>query len=138
MSQIIPNDLVDGDALEPWHINFIFRFIRRWMKFDVSPPLNLDNSGNAPPHLSLFALDDLVPVLIGSGGLTAGSYSSPVVTPGTGTVTLLNEYQDGPDFTTTAGQTGTCYNPYTTAISGTKFAWAKWRGPYLYLVVADC
>lgn len=135
MPHNIPDDLVDGDALEPWHVNFIFSFIRRWMKFDASPPLNLDNSGDAPPHLSVFTLDDLVPIYTGSGGIGA---AGSLATPGSATVTLLIEYQDGPGFTTTAADSTTCYNPYTTAIAGSKIGWAKWRGPYLYYVVGDC
>lgn len=134
MAQIIPGDFKDGDALEPWHLNYIFRFIRRWMKFDVSIPLQLDNDDNAPPHLSLTTLDELVPVLTPAGGIVAGSYTTPT----SGTCTLLEEASGGPGFTATAAYTETLYNPYGVAVPASKFAWAKWRGRWLYAVTWDC
>ena len=94
MAQVIPGDFKDGDALEPWHVNFIFRFIRRWMKFDASAPLNLDLSGASPPHLSLLSLDDLVPIYLGPG-ISSGSYTSPA----SASCDLLIEDSDGPGFT---------------------------------------
>ena len=134
MPRVPPTDFKDGDALEPWHMNFIFAFIRRWLKFDASAPLNFDGSSESPPHLSLGDIDDLVPVLTPSGGITAGTYSSPT----SGTVQLLIEYEGGPGFTTSGTNTVTAYNCFATAVPDSVFGWARWRGPYLYLVDWDC
>ena len=134
MPRVTPTEFRDGDALEPWHMNFILGFIRRWMKFDASAPLQFDGAGESPPHLSIGDIDELVPILTPSGGLTAGSYASPT----SGTATLLIEYEGGPGFTSSGANTATVYNSYTTAVGGSKFGWAKWRGPYLYIVVWDC
>jgi hypothetical protein len=105
------------------------------MKFDAAPPLSFDGNGESPPHLSLLADDDLVPILTPSGGMTAGTYSSP--TSGTATLLLESSSTGGPGFVS-SGQTATVYNCYATAIGASKFGWAKWRDPYLYLVVGDC
>lgn len=133
MPQIIPSDFRDGDALEPWHLNFIFRFVRRWMRFDASPPLSLDNGGEAPPHLSFLGLDDLVPFYAGSG-ISAGTYTSPT----SATVTLLIESSDGPGFTLSGADSATCYNISTNAVPSGSAGWAKWRGPHLYAIAWDC
>lgn len=133
MPQIFPQEFKDGDELQPWHLNFIFRFIKRWMRFDASPPLSLDLSGESPPHLSLLLNDDLVPVYFASG-ISAGSPSSPA----NATVTLMVDYDDGPAFTTTGGDSATCYNISTVAVPSGSYGWAKWRGPYLYAIDWDC
>jgi hypothetical protein len=133
MGMVPPTEFRDGDTLEPWHLNFIFRFIARWMKFDAAPPLSFGNNGNSPPHLSWTGIDELVPVVFDSG-ITAGSYTAP----STATATLLIESGDGPAFTETGANTVTVQNVYTTAVGTGKVGWCKWRGPYLYLIVGDC
>jgi hypothetical protein len=135
MPNIFPN-VKDGDSLAPWMLNIIYRELERWRRMVASPPLAIDSaeSSVSPPLLYSLATDELVPILTGSGGIAAGTYGSP----GSATVTLLIEDADGPGFTASGADTATCYNPYTTALDATKFAWAKWRGPYLYLLVGDC
>jgi hypothetical protein len=132
--RIPPTEFRDGDTLEPWHLNLIFDFIRRWDKFDVSPPLSFDGSSDSPPSLSLLEPETLVPFQAGSGIAAATSLTSL----GSATVTLLNDYQGGPDLTTSGARTATCYNIFTTAVGTGKNGWATWRGPYLYAVVWDC
>ena len=132
MPRIPPADFQDGDALEPWHINFIMGFIRRWMKLSVAPPLQLDDTGESPPLLWLGDIDDMVPILTPSGGITAGSYADPTF----GTATLLIEDAGGPAFT--SANTAVVYNCYDTDIPGDVFGWARYRGPFLYFVVGDC
>jgi hypothetical protein len=114
-------------------MNFIFRFIKRWMKFDASPPLAFDNSGESPPHLFLLNTDEFVPVYLDTG-IGSGSYSSPASV----SCTLLLDASDGPGFTLSGADTETIYNCYGVTVSSGKFAWGKWRGPYLYLIAADC
>lgn len=134
MPQIPPIDFRDGDALEPWHINYILSFIRRWNKFDVSPPLAFDNLPMSAPHLSaMIDGGDLVPIKL-TADLGVGSFTAP----SNADCILLLEYQTGPAFTTTGAPPATVYNPFATAVPSGKFAWAAWRGPWLYLVVADC
>ncbi len=133
MPRVLPTDFRDGDALEPWHLNFIFAFIRRWMGFDASAPLSFDLNGESPPHLSWLGGDQLVPVVFDTG-IGAGSYAAPTAA----TATLLIESADGPAFTETGADTVTVQNIYTTSIGTGKVGWCAWRGPYLYLVTGDC
>lgn len=135
MPRIAPEDFVDGTTLEPWHLNYILSFIRRWSKFDAAAPLSFDQSGESPPHLSFQGEDELIPIQTPAGGIAA---ATSLAAPGSGTVKLLIEYQGGPGFDTTTVNTATCYNPYAQAVGASKFGWAKWRGPYLYIVVWDC
>ena len=136
MPRIPPTDFVDGDVLEPWHLNFIFSFIRRWMKFDASPPLSFDSSGESPPHLSLLGLDDLVPIQTPSGGIAAatsltarvGDRDAPARVSGRRRKWIHDDRRKHGDLLQLLPDRG----------GRLEVRWAKWRGPHLYLVTWAC
>jgi hypothetical protein len=139
-----PPELKDGDPLEPWWLNWVRRHIARWNRLSVAAPLRLQNNGMTPPSLDIDLPGDLIPIFTPDGGIPGGSYTSP----GQATVTLLVENGNGPGFQSWAGCSTDsppsnmnqlpCYNIYATAIPGCKLCWAKFRGPYLYVIVGDC
>lgn len=86
------DDIRDGTALEPYHLNMIYRELRRLRKMTVAGSLSLDNmtSTTSPPFLWSIA----------TGGITIVKTSSTITamsgtTLGTGTATP--QRSDGTD-----------------------------------------
>jgi len=78
-------DLKDGDTLAPYHLNIIYRELRRLRKMTVGPPLSLRGmDGNeSPPQLDLLR-NTRGSLAVANGAITARSGT----TPGTGNVDL--------------------------------------------------
>jgi len=127
--------LRDGDALQPWHLNIIFRELERLRKMSATLPMAFNEmaSDSAPPKLVNDAADQLVPVLLGGGGIDAGSWDAPA----SATAMVLGGGADA-EFDDSASQDETLWNPYTQAIAGNKFVWACWYQGQLYVAVGDC
>lgn len=128
--------LGDGDALQPWHLNVIYRELERLRKMTAAAPLAIDNADSAfdPPTFMTFAVDQVVPVKLDGSGIAAGSAFSP----SPGTVSLLYTASGGADFTSSSANTETMYNIYGTAVGANKVCWAVWYNGLLYLLVGDC
>lgn len=76
------DDIKDGTALEPWHLNIIYRELRRLRKMTAAPPLALDGmtSTSSPPLLWSRSGES------GSPGKASGDITAATGdTPGTGT-----------------------------------------------------
>lgn len=89
------DDLKDGTVLEPFHLNIIYRELRRLRKMGAAPPLALENmnSTTAPPRLwtaggspvSLWVKSDSSSPFAGASG------AWPTITP---TEATLDVYAD--------------------------------------------
>ena len=107
------DDLKDGDILEPFHLNIIYRELRRWRKAKAIPPMVLDaaDSADSPP--------------IFRQGRTSGGIFRAVVTTAipTGTITAPSDtgrvtLYDWDGSSSTAGETDvTVLNDFTIAAS---------------------
>lgn len=112
------DDLKDGTELEPFHLNIIYRELRRLRKMKASPPLVLDGmeSSISTPLLWSASTDSGTPGKA-SGDISAASGD----TPGTGTVAIW-EY-DGSTMVDT-GDTEDVLN-LDTLISDGKYVWIQ-------------
>lgn len=78
-------DLKDGDTLEPFHINQIYKELRRWRKIKGSGRITIDGAtdGESVPVINA-ALSPQMYFGVANGDITARSGS----TAGSGTVTI--------------------------------------------------
>jgi hypothetical protein len=78
-------DLKDGDTLEPYHLNQIYKELRRWRKLGGSGRVTVDGAqdGESVPTINV-ALSPQMYVGVANGVITARSGT----TAGSGTVTI--------------------------------------------------
>ncbi len=130
------DDLRDGDVLEPFHINIIYRELRRWRKAKAVPPMVLDGAEatDSPPIFRQGAI---------SGGMARGVVTTAIPTGTAGSPSTTGEVTlytwDGT--TSAAGETGIAVlNDMTIAASvpnGTVVKIAFIDGDY-WLVSSEC
>jgi len=93
-------ELKDGDQLEPFHLNIIYRELRRWRKSVFVPPIIIDGltSSDTPPVFRIGRGPQNYRGVV-TTAIPTGTISTPSTT---GVVTLYN--WDGAN--STAGETG--------------------------------
>lgn len=135
MAQDFP-ELKSGDTLEPWHLNVIYRELKRWRKMKVIPPLA--SSG-------ITSTDGIPPVLrfIGQGNSALAITSSSITaragtTAGTGTATIQDF--DGTDFSATVDPADdeTVFNFSGTAIDTGKYVMLTFWQDAWFVTAVEC
>ena len=93
-------ELRDGDKVEPYHFNIIYRELRRLKRMTAVPPLALDGmQGDSPPSLKCF-LQPPILIRLTENGNTGGLHGWEEVawnpgTPGYETTGLASDIGDG-------------------------------------------
>lgn len=127
------DDIKDGTVLEPFHLNIIYRELRRLRKMTAAPPLALDSmtSTTTPPFLwGRSAAGSFLAMT--SSAITARSGT----TAGTGTVTLQDF--DGTVFAASTDPDETVFNFSGTAIATGKYCVVTDFGGSLFVTAVEC
>ncbi len=130
------DDVKDGTVLEPFHLNIIYRELRRWRKAKAVPPMVLDGAEatDSPPIFRQGGISGGIARAVVTTAIPTGTIGSPS-TSGRGTLYTW----DGS--TSTAGDTGVqINNDMTIAASvpnGTVVKIAFIDGDY-WLVSSEC
>jgi hypothetical protein len=127
----------DGDPLEPWHLNLIFRELERWRKLTGQGPLVVRHGDS--PTIELLQADDIVLVRTNHGPIPKRNATTGVW--GSVTVTLYDESQndDGDPRTVLGEDEEVAFNKGPNDVPADKDVFCK-RGldGRLYALVAWC
>lgn len=127
------DDIKDGTRLEPYHLNIIYRELRRLRKMTAAPPLALDNMTSTTSPPLLWSLNPGQSVLaMTSSSVTARSGA----TAGTGTATLQDF--DGTAFVASTAPDEAVFNFSATAIVTAKYCVLTDFGGYLFVTSVEC
>lgn len=114
--------LRDGDALEPLHINLIYRELERWSRLQGSGAVRVEHGD--PPRIAATARELVLLVRTPAGGIPARNAGTGVW--GSAAVTLYEGGLDGAGNpkSTLGSRTETAYNLGPGAIPASKDAFA--------------
>ncbi len=126
-------DVRDGDTIEPWWFNVIYRELRRWRKVKAVPPLAVSFAeGSASP---VFSMGRIETIRIGkaSGSISARSGS----TYGTGTWTPQDD--SGSALSNGGDPNQACKNLLDKTIATNSYLIVGWDGAsWWVLAVGTC
>jgi hypothetical protein len=124
----------DGDELQPWMLNILYREAERWRKLKGSGLVNVAGvDSDSPPTIALQTLDPGIPANSGSG-FAAGSPGSP----SSATVTLYTHTGSGAALDTSRNFQVTAYSTFGTAIGANKTIWLTQMNDFYYVYQVDC
>jgi hypothetical protein len=126
--------LQDGDELQPWHLNVIYRELERWRQAKCQGAFDIVGAdSDSPPTFIAYEPDRAIPADSGSG-FAAGSVASPA----SQTVTLLTPTGTGAGLDASRGFTVTAYSTFGTAIAASKKIWLTTYAGFYYVLQVDC
>jgi hypothetical protein len=127
------DDIKDGTKLEPYHLNIIYRELRRLRKMTAAPPLALDGmtSTTSPPVLWAAS---------GDQGQLAKTSSAITARAGTtaGTGTVIYQDFDGTDLAAADATDVDVFNFSGTAIATGLYCVVTEFSGYLFVTSVEC